>query len=43
MLVRAVAVLRGVLLGLAGTARLNAEAGTALIVVPLKLVPKSAA
>ena len=43
MLLRAAAVLRGVLLGLAGIARLNAEAGAVLAVVPLKLVPNSAA
>ena len=41
MLVRAAAVLRGVLLALAGIARLNAEAGAAFAAVPLKELPIS--
>lgn len=43
MLVRAAAVLSGVLLSIAGTARLNAEAGAVLAAWPLKLMPDSVA
>lgn len=43
MLVRAAAVLRGVLLSAAGAARLNAEAGAALAEAPLKLMLASVA